>query len=310
MRQIIEVTRGTMPNLSPSKDNIAAVIVTYNPDLGLANRLKRVISQVAYVIIVDNGSTSLQEKLYGILSPKVEIIENSYNIGLASALNQGVRRAMELGFSWVLTLDQDSLIDHDMINCLLEIYHLYPFPERIGLIGSNARSPISGRLYIKCPQELKTFMEVKTCMTSGSLLSLRVYEQIGPFRDDFFIEAVDLEYCLRLRKNGFKVLISCRPLMTHAAGKAKERRLFRRIVIVPDHEPWRYYYQLRNLMFVIRSYFWQEPDWVFVALINFMKALVRILLFEDNRLQKFNAIWQGIRDGIISTKGGKEVSHH
>jgi len=299
-----------MPTPSPSKDNIAAVIVSYNPDSEFAHRLDRIFPQVARVIVVDNSSVSFREELHRVLLSKVELIANPYNVGLAGALNQGVRRAVELGFAWVLMLDQDSLIDHDMVDCLLEIYHHYPFPQKVGLIGSNARSPISGRLYMECYQRQKIFMEVKTPMTSGSLLSVNAYEQIGPFRDDFFIEAIDLEYCLRLRKHGYKVLISCKPLMTHAAGKMKERRFLRRVVVVPDHEPWRYHYQLRNLIFVVRSYFWQEPGWVFVALVNFMKALVRILLFEDNRLRKFNAIWRGIRDGIISRNGGKEASHH
>jgi len=300
-----------MQNPFPVKDNISAVIVTYYPDSGFISRLNRVIPQVAHVIIVDNGSQpSVREILRDISLINVEVIANPENVGLAKALNQGVQRAVDLGFSWVLTLDQDTVVDHDMVKCLSEIYCLYPCPEKVGLIASNARSPITGRLYIQCQPEQRAFMEVKTPMTSGSLLSVNAYKQIGQFRDDFFIEGIDLEYGLRLRKNGFKVLCSCRPLMTHAAGKMKERRLFRRIVIVPDHEPWRYYYQLRNLVFVVRSYFWQEPDWVFVALINFMKALVRILLFEDNRLQKFNAIWRGIRDGIISRNGGKEVSHH
>lgn len=297
-----------MQNSPPVRDNIASVIVTLNPDLGFAERLNLIAPQVGYVVVVDNGSEShTREVFHRVTSSKVEIIINSQNVGLASALNQGVRQVAALGFSWVLTLDQDTLVDHDLVDRLREIYDLYSMPDKVGLIACNARSPISGRLYTQYRQGQETFVEVKTPMTSGSLHSVVVYERIGPFRDDFFIEGIDLEYCLRLRKYGYKVLFSCRPLMTHAAGKGEEHRFFQRVVLVPNHPPWRYYYQLRNLLFIVREYFWQEPSWVLMALINLAKTVVRILLYERDRRARFRAILQGIRDGISST-GGRATS--
>jgi len=85
--------------------------------------------------------------------------------------------------------------------------------------------------------------------------------------------------------------------MTHAGGKMLERRLLGRIVLVDDHEPWRYYYRCRNFIIILCSYFWLEPWWSLKALVNFVKMIVKISLYETNRLAKFAAIARGVRDG-------------
>ena len=178
---------------------------------------------------------------------------------MATGLNQGVRRVDELGLSWALLLDQDTVVDDDLVDCLAEIWRQHASPTEIGLIGANSRSTASGRLGIQSSPGASGYVELKTIVTSGSLLAMAAYERIGPFRDDFFIDGVDLEYCLRLRGFGFRVLCSRRALMTHASGKGRERRFLSRVVLVGDHEPWRYYYMLRNFVHVARAYVRREP---------------------------------------------------
>lgn len=284
-----------------NKNDIATIIVTYNPDRNFSERLARVIKQVGYIIIVDNHSVpSISDVFPEIeLFQKLEIIENNQNMGIAVALNQGVQRAAELGFSWVLTLDQDTVIDVNMVDNLISIYKYCPFKTDIGIIGSNARSKYSKRPAIYFKESKKDFIEVKTVMTSGSLMSVFAYKNTGPFCDDFFIEGVDLEYCLRLRRYGFKILLSCKPLMTHAAGEMEEYNFFGRTVLVANHPPWRYYYMIRNLIRVAHTYFWQEPQWVFLVLLNLFKTCVKIILFEDRRFNKIRYMCQGIKDTFL-----------
>jgi len=282
---------------------IAAVIVTYNPDQEFKERVELIKNQVSQVIIVDNYSSPLVRRMLRALkSSQVEIIENASNKGLAAALNQGVLWAKKLGYSWVLFLDQDTIVDNDMVKSLVSIYSQYPFYEKIGLIGSNARSKYSGRLYINCQNSKKDFIKVRTVITSGSILSLAAYEKVGPFREDLFIEGIDLEYCLRLRKYGYEILLSCRPLMTHASGKMEEHHFFGRIILVPNHEPWRYYLMTRNLLEIFMIYFWREPIWVLGAVFNFMKTVIKIILYEDQKMLKLKYLARGIRDALRSRR--------
>lgn len=280
--------------------NVAALIITYNPDNEFGERLSNIVKEVAHVVIVDNHSDiPLSHMFDKTILEKVEIIGNEQNKGIATALNQGVSRVAELGYEWVLLLDQDTVIDIGITNTLISIYHRYPFKERVGIIGPNFRSKHSGRLFIECERTEDDFLELKTVVTSGSLMSIMAYRHAGPFRDDFFIEAVDLEYCLRLRKFGFKILFSCQPLMTHSAGEMQECRFFGKTVIVPNHATWRYYYMVRNLTLTMRFYFWQELGWVFTALINLLKTLIKTILFEERRTAKFVYVWQGFWDAML-----------
>jgi len=282
---------------------VAAVIVTYNPDQEFKERIELIKNQVARVIVVDNYSLPLvRQMLRALKSSKIEVIENTSNKGLAAALNQGVLWAKKLGYSWVLTLDQDTTVDNDMVKSLVSIYSQCPFYEKIGLIGSNSRSKYSGRLYINCQNSKKDFIKVKTIITSGSLLSLTAYEKAGPFREDFFIEGIDLEYCLRLRKYGYEVLLSCRPLMTHAAGKMEEHHFFGRVILVANHEPWRYYLMTRNLLEIFFIYFWREPIWILEASFNFMKTVIKIILYEDAKMLKLKYLNKGIWDALFGRR--------
>jgi len=240
--------------------------------------------------------------LRALKSSKIEVIENTSNKGLAVALNQGVLWAKKLGYSWVLTLDQDTIVGNNMVKSLVSIYSQCPFYEKIGLIGSNSRSKYSGRLYINCQNSKKDFIKVKTIITSGSLLSLTAYEKAGPFREDFFIEGIDLEYCLRLRKYGYEVLLSCRPLMTHAAGKMEEHHFFGRVILVANHEPWRYYLMTRNLLEIFFIYFWREPIWILEASFNFMKTVIKIILYEDAKMLKLKYLNKGIWDALFGRR--------
>ncbi len=295
-----------LSELSPCRENIAAVTVSYHPDSGFLARVRRVLPQVQRVIVVDNsGSAEIAQVLKEVEALGGECIRNSSNVGLASALNTGIQRAIDLEMSFVLTLDQDTMVDEEMILSLTRVWRGHPNRDRIAILGSNARSPISGRLAIRRPAGAEPFTEEKSVVTSGSLISLSAYKQLGAMRSDFFIEGIDSEYCLRAIVHGFKVLSTREPLMTHAAGKQDERRIFGRIVQVAHHEPWRYYYQVRNSICIARRYLAEEPAFVASMGLGFAKTFVKTLLFEKKRLRKLGSVLLGIKDGFLLPVGGQ-----
>lgn len=284
----------------PSQEDICAIIITYNPDNEFPKRLSLVAPQVGHVVIVDNHSS--EDSLISFknaVNGKVELIENPANLGIAVALNKGVRRASEMGFKWVLTLDEDSILDEDMIDRLIDVVRIHPKPEEIGVIGSNARSKISNQLAMRYGDSDKTYFEEKTVISSGSLIPVRVYNTVGPFRDDFFIEGVDLEYCLRVRKHGFKVYCTRDALMTHSGGRGEEHKFFGRAVLVTNHLPWRYHLIVRNFVAIVRMYLFRETSWVLGSSMNFVKVFVKITAFEENKLRKYAAIARGLKDGLF-----------
>ena len=44
-------------------------------------------------------------------------------------------------------------------------------------------------------------------ITSGSIITIAAYKEIGPFNNEMFIDFIDIEWCLRARKKNLKLLL-------------------------------------------------------------------------------------------------------
>src|SRR5277367_2887275 len=77
---------------------VCAVLVTYHPDSELPARLSRMAPQVGALVIVDNGSAETELRMLRELAadPRIHLILNFENLGVARALNLGVQRAASL----------------------------------------------------------------------------------------------------------------------------------------------------------------------------------------------------------------------
>ena len=216
---------GTAQTVNPgSKADVCAVVVTYHPDSGFPDRLDRVRPQVGWVVVVDNGSSPpAREMLRNAAGPDVELILNDANLGVATALNQGVGRARERSFRWALTLDQDSIVEPFLVQALLEAFNDFPMKEKVAVVGSNYYDEKRAKTLVPESPTQPSCLEQTTVITSGSLISVDAYGKVGPFRDEFFIDHVDDEYCLRARAMGYKVILCRRPVIRHSIGSARRR---------------------------------------------------------------------------------------
>ena len=150
-----------------------------------------VSSQVDRVLIVDNYSDNVKEIRSIVQSySNTELIENSDNDGLAAALNQLCDMAMNEGYEWILTLDQDTLIPDGMI----DVFSAYVNDDKNAIICPAVYYEGWG----KTVRGKGITDVVKACMTSGSFTRLSAWKEVGAFREDFFIDFVDNEFCIRL----------------------------------------------------------------------------------------------------------------
>ena len=284
---------------SGSKADVCAVVVTYRPDPVFPDRLARVRSQVGRVVVVDNGSSPpAREMLKKAAGPDVELILNDTNLGVASALNQGVGRARDRSFRWALTLDQDSVVEPFLVEALLEACASFAARETVAVVGSNYFDEKRGKTLVSPSPALPPFLEQTTVITSGSLVSVDAYGRIGPFRDDFFIDHVDDEYCLRARAMGYKVILCRRPVIRHSIGSAESARIFGRGIWTSNHSAARRYYMLKNFTVLARAYWKAEPAWVAHRLLRHAAFFMLMALFEEDKKAKIRNIARGIMDGM------------
>jgi rhamnosyltransferase len=295
----------------PASQNICAIIVTYFPDAFFLERLGRIRAQVAKTIIVDNTGAGADPALQFGDSGDSDIITNDSNLGIGEALNQGMKRGMDLGYKWALTFDQDSWVNPDLVSTLIGIHDEQSSPERVGIIGCNFEEENVGAPSVPFVAGGPPFREITAVITSGSLLSFATYARVGPFRSDFFIDFVDHEYCLRLLQLGYKVLSSTQPLMVHALGEGTvltsigdDRKL---AIILTNRSPLRRYYMTRNGLLVAKQYFSVAPAWILRSVSSLLLfAVLKIPWEQKARGRKFRATVYGAVDALRSRTGKAE----
>jgi rhamnosyltransferase len=292
--------------LTDIKD-VCAVVVTYHPDAQLPIRLRGISRQAERVVIVDNGSADGELAMLREIAadPRLVLVLNSENLGLARALNIGIQRAAAQGYSWALLLDQDSRVESDLVTTLIAVYQAFPDKEHLAIIGSGFRerhrlSPKAAKFEFSGDE----WDEVKEVITSGSLLSLKAYANIGPFREEFFIDYVDSEYCARAAANGYRALKTRRPLMSHSIGRPTPHRLLWMKKWTSNHSADRRYYIARNHTVMVReSGKYRFGLWALIGLSDCVTPLKRIALYERSKGSKIAAVFQGWWDGVRGNMG-------
>lgn len=293
-----------MPNLGPQTSNTFAVIVTYNPDAEITSRIASILPHAAEAVIVDNGSQDNASVVDELVAQNRSItkIENRENLGVAAALNQGIGGAIERGFAWILTMDQDSRALPELLTLAQQAYFEFSSPEKIGVIGADYDGPFHFKKVQRYPA-VGAYREMPTVITSGSLVSASVFQTIGPFRDDFFIDSVDDEYCLRLRREGYAVIESTGFGIAHKIGQPKIVRLLGKPRSTSNHSPVRRYYMARNRLVLSLRYLFQDTMWSLFLLKSVLRETFFVILFEEQKLAKLKATFLGIRDAVFGRMG-------
>jgi rhamnosyltransferase len=291
-----------MKILTPVKQNTCAIVITFHPDKEIDKRLQSLNMIVNKVLVVDNNSNSIAQanlkKLYQ--NGKINLIENDINLGIAAALNIGVSWAISNGYSWALLMDQDSMVKDWLIESLKDVFELYPEKELISVIAPNYLHESDEELVTD--PELNTcenYFEVRTVITSGSIISLDLFQKIGPFREEFFIDHVDDDYCLRAWKKGYIVLKAKKVGMVHKLGDITVHSFLNRKYATTNHSILRRYYMSRNHTILILENLFTDFNWVRETMYQRLFQFAMICLFEKNKFSKIGAILHGIFDGIF-----------
>jgi rhamnosyltransferase len=284
------------------KKNVCAVVVTYHPDDGLAARVDALSGQVDHIVIVDNCSSEEKTRVLGRLAERknVDLIRNERNLGVATALNEGMTWARRQGYVWAFLFDQDSVLEEGALDTLIGVLGDYGKADSLAVLGCNYLDVYAGRL--RYPDESGSgvsWRERKTVITSGSLVSIGAYGDIGPFRDAFFIDHVDDEYCLRARRKGYRVISTCKPVMLHSVGASTLHRLLWKKTGVTNHPSFRRYYMTRNHIILMKEYLAGEPRWVYDTAYSRMKSLVLLCMFERQRPEKLRNVLRGFVHGVF-----------
>jgi len=280
--------------------------VTYHPNSELPARINRILRQVSALVIVDNGSGEAEIKMLSELAanPLITLVLNSDNLGIARALNIGIQRAVALGFAWVLLLDQDSSIDDDMVRTLFAVHAAFPDRDRLAVVGSGFRDVNAAARETDAEILGDGWEEAESVITSGSLIPLQTHAAVGAFREDFFIDYVDTEYCFRARAKGYRVIRTRKLIMSHAIGAITRHSVLWINKWTFNHSADRRYYIARNDTVMLREYgHYMFGLWALKSFGRCVRLCKRIALYEQMKTRKILAVAQGWWDGVRGHMG-------
>ncbi|PXW23669.1 glycosyltransferase family 2 protein [Paraburkholderia caballeronis] len=284
------------------------VVVFYRPDRACFERANR-LAAIGPCVVVDN-TEGLDGPSAGVLDARIEYVRNGRNLGIATAINQGIDALIRRGCASAMIFDQDSEPSMVLLDALpRSLERELKANPRIALVGPAYEDARLGgvvpfvrfgyfRLRRVAPAGTAP-VEVDFLISSGSCINLAVWREMGPMDDALFIDFVDLEWCARARAKGYSVLGLPALRMRHSLG-GEPVRIFGRAY--PGHSALRHYYMFRNAVALIRRNYlpW---SWKSTELVKLPFRLVIYGLFMPQGIEHVRMSLLGLWHGVTGRMG-------
>jgi len=285
-----------------------AVVSSFRPSRHLLENLALIAAQADAVVVADDGSgPGAHDVLDAVRATGAGVVALPENQGVAAALNAGLDAA-DLGpDDLAVMFDQDSSVPHGFISALVTAWDA---GERAGL----RMGMVSPERFAGVPQTAGG-VDADGCwrsvepIQSGSLVSGRVLAETGGLQADLFIDLVDKEYWLRLRRHGRECLAVPGLDLPHERGRTYALTLAGRVVrpaaplTFSISMPFRYYYRVRNRVVVNREYWRDHAGLLTRDTLLEVRHLVLVWLSAQHRGAFLRVVARGLRDGLCGRMG-------
>jgi len=287
---------------------LAGVIVLYNPDKKVLDSINTYIDDVDVLYAVDNSKND-NSNLFK--DEKIKYIPNYKNLGIAKALNIGANLAIENKYHYLLTMDQDSKFEKNGLKNLKSMIDNYSNNET--LIKEFGRD--SEKIGVFSPVHVinndtsimgisdKEYDSPINVMTSGNIINLKIYKEINGFKDWFFIDCVDFDYCLNVRKHKYNIIRNNKVILNHELGNYVEKKFLGKTYSSFEHNYIRRYYIVRNRHYLYDLYKNDFRDYCELEKKCTKKELKLVWICESNKLKKTFYMFKGYIDYKRKIKG-------
>jgi rhamnosyltransferase len=290
------------------------IFVLYEPGAGFLVNLAKARSICSNVVVVDNSpqaDLTMHARLRG---EGMHVIFNRNRGGLAGAYNRGAECLLARNCDVLFLLDQDTEIDSSFFAGMMEAavalnreeFLIGPKIYEVNLKKCMAAFPPHKRfpLPVRIDGHTTGMIPTLCIISSGSAISAAAYRRLGAFREDYFIECVDVEYSLRAASQNVSVYMIAGVTIQQTTGQIERHgKLF-----TTNHAAWRRYYGTRNAIHCLRLYRsrW-SLHWLLTPVVLYWTVCA--LLFDQDKLRKLVAIACGYCDGFLSRLGPFEERH-
>lgn len=270
---------------------LCAIIITYYPDLEeVINNINKLLPSVDHLIIWENTPSKDSDKnaLRNFFRDKsnVSFLSTGRNEGIAYPLNRAIEWSINNKFTHILTMDQDLTWVNlkkfrTDVECIVERYKIF--------------APNTGG-----HDTIEPYKETNGSITSGTIYSLSIFNDVGLFCEKLFIDAVDDEFGWRAKLHGYRTCILTRHHLHHKLGYTVKGKW----CISTGYSAIRRYHIIRNNVWFYRAYSKTfdsgQKNWIMGNLRYFVcKEPFKVILNENKKCSKISASIKGLIHGIF-----------
>lgn len=234
-------------------EKVFGVVILYNPSDDIKQNILTYLHKMEKLFVFDNSERIVDRKLEE-LGHKVIVVADGVNRGISERLNAGARAAIREGGKWLLTMDQDSFFSETMLDQYWHCINKFDHRDEVSMFGVE---------YEKADKRSGCESETTTqLITSGSLVNLLLFPEIGGFNEQLFIDEVDSEYCFKSNQKGYQTVKLKNIFLNHSLGVVSTHRSLKSLKITSRtlHSPLRVYYMIRNYLYISREYQKEQPS--------------------------------------------------
>lgn len=268
------------------------------------------------IIVVDNGSCdkSINEirKKY---NEDVKIIELNDNLGFAVANNIGIKYSIENNTDFILLLNNDTIIEKDMINILyneaiknkdsivVPKIMYYDHKDTIWSAGGEVDWNKGITLHYGMDEkddkgQYDTIKEISFGTGCCMFIPIDVINKVGFLEEKYFLYYEDTDYCIRIKKLGYRILYIPKAKMYHkvtaSSGGVESSSYIYYLNRNRLYFNKKYNNKKRYLVYIVFAYLYKIIKWMLKGKFELIKALnLAISDYKKGTIGKVNLIIKG-----------------
>ena len=268
------------------------------------------------VVVIDNGSTDGTREYVQNKWPVVHVLRTETNLGYSGGFNIGLEYAFEQkNADYVLITNNDVKADENAISALIMIakknpmtgfvtgkVYYYDQPDILQTVGKEYSDLVWNGKHIGAREkDIGQFdQESERCFIDDiyTLVSRKVFEDVGSYNPEFFLQCEEWDWQARAKNKGYKIQYT-----PHAKIWHKES------MTIGRQSATKSYYNARNPMLVILKY--RSPDFFKTYFWHHLYSGVFLSSMRNLKHRRFKsalAIWQGFLSGCFSGLKSKKFT--
>jgi GT2 family glycosyltransferase len=278
------------------------------------------------VVVVDNASADGSRQLIRDRYPGAILIENASNLGFAGGCNVGIRYLLEHDFDLVLLLNNDAEIDRNCLHELKSAAESYPAAAYGATIHEHANPGVlwyaggvldPATLVARHETTPGSTQPRPTDFITGCCLLMRAeaLRRLGPLDESYFAYYEDLDWCLRSRAAGDRLIYVPRAVLNHEVSHSFRRAGAGSIKASPfawaQSRPLVMYLSYRNRLLLARKHAAGTTHRMFLFARMSLRGLVHAaLLFTIGEWARARAVLHGLTAGLFRPSAPVEIRRY